>query len=63
MLDSKQRLTVYVDPPGSAEVHVLLTPPDTCNRSGVLRMQKLRTPLVGAQGYQRFPLFKPGVGI
>ena len=27
------------------------------NRSGVLRMQKLRIPLVGAKGYQRFPLF------
>ena len=26
---------------------------------GVLRMQKLRIPLVGALGYQRFPLFKP----
>ena len=24
---------------------------------------KLRFPLMGAQGYQRFPLFKPGVGI
>ena len=33
------------------------------NRSGVLLMQKLRTPLVEAKGYQRFPLFKPGVGI
>ena len=32
-------------------------------RSGVLRMQKLRTPLVRAKGYRRFPLFKPGVGI
>ena len=32
-------------------------------RSGVLRMQKLRTPLVWTKGYQRFPLFKPGVGI
>ena len=32
-------------------------------RSGVLRMQKLSTPLVGAKGYQIFPLFKPGVGI
>ena len=32
-------------------------------RSGVLRMQKVRTPLVGAKGYQKFPLFKPGVGI
>ena len=32
--------------------------------SGVLRMQKFRTPLlVGAQGYQRFPLFKHRVGI
>ena len=29
--------------------------------SGVLRMHKLRTPLVGAQGYQRLPLFKRGV--
>ena len=29
----------------------------------VLRTQELRTPLVGAQGYQRFPLAKPGVGI
>ena len=33
------------------------------DRSGVLRMQELRTPLVGAEGYQRFPLIKPGVGI
>ena len=32
-------------------------------RSGVLRVQKLRTPLMGAKGYQRFHLFKPGVGI
>ena len=32
-------------------------------RSGVLRMQTLRTPLVGPKGYQSFPLFKPGVGI
>ena len=31
--------------------------------SGVLRMQKLRSHLLGAQGYQRFPLFNPGVGI
>ena len=31
--------------------------------SGVLRMQKLRTPLVGAKGYQKSPLFTPGVGI
>ena len=31
--------------------------------SEVLRMQKLRTPLVGAKSCQRFPLFKPGVGI
>ena len=30
-------------------------------RSGVLQMQKLRTHLVGAEDYQRFPLFKPGV--
>ena len=30
---------------------------------GVLRMQKLRTPRMGAKGYLRFPLFKPGVGI
>ena len=29
----------------------------------VLQTQKLRTPLVGAQGYQRFPLFEPGVRI
>ena len=29
--------------------------------SGILRKQKLRFPLVGAQGYQRFPLFNPGV--
>ena len=29
----------------------------------LLRMQKLRTPLVGAKSYQRFPLFKPVVGI
>ena len=38
-------------------------PPVVCTRSGVLRTQKLRTPLVGAKGYQRFPLFKLGVGI
>ena len=32
------------------------------SQSGVLQMQKLRTPLVGTQGYQRFSLFiKPGV--
>ena len=31
-------------------------------RSWVLRTQKLRDPLVGAQGYKRFPLFKPDVG-
>ena len=29
---------------------------------GVQWMQKLRTPLVGAQGYQRFLLSKPVVG-
>ena len=29
----------------------------------VLRLQKLRTPLVGARGYQSFPLFKLGVGM
>ena len=34
------------------------------SRSGVLRTQKLPLPpLVGAQGYQRFPLSRPGVGI
>ena len=32
-------------------------------RSGVLWMQKLRTTLVGAKGYQRFPLSKSRVGI
>ena len=35
-----------------------LSPP----RDGVPRMQKLRTPLVAAQGYQRFPLSRPVVG-
>ena len=30
-------------------------------RSGALRMHKLRTPLVGAQAYQRFALVTPGV--
>ena len=24
---------------------------------------EIKNPLVGAKGYQRFPLFKPGVGI
>ena len=39
------------------------------SRSGVLRTQKLRPPpsptslLVGVQGYQRFHLFKTGIGI
>ena len=32
-------------------------------RKGVLRTQTLRTLWWGAQGYQRFPLSKPGVGI
>ena len=27
-----------------------------------MRLQELRNPLVEAQGYQRFPLFKRGVG-
>ena len=31
-------------------------------RCGVPQMHKLRIPLVGAQGYQRFPLSKPVVG-
>ena len=31
------------------------------SRGGVPRMQKLKVPLVGAQGYQRFPLSKPVV--
>ena len=31
--------------------------------SGVPRMQKLRAPLVGTQGYQRFPLSKPVEGL
>ena len=30
---------------------------------GVPQMQKLRAPLVGAQGYQRFPLSRPVVGL
>ena len=30
---------------------------------GVLRVQKLKAPLVEAQGYQRFPLSKPVVGL
>ena len=30
-------------------------------RGGVPRMQKLSAPLMGAQGYQRFPLSKPVV--
>ena len=29
---------------------------------GVPRMQKLKVPLVGVHGYQRFPLSKPVVG-
>ena len=31
--------------------------------SGVLRMQKLRTSLVGTNGYERFSVSNPGVGI
>ena len=34
--------------------------PNSCG--GVPRMQKLRSLLVGDQGYQRFLLSKPGVG-
>ena len=34
---------------------------DLPSRSGVLRMQKLRSPLLRTQSYQRFPLM-PGVG-
>ena len=41
----------------------LLLGPVSPLRSGVLRTQKLRTSLMEAQGYQRFPLSKPGVGI
>ena len=38
---------------------VFLRPDHTCfTLSVVLRMQKLRNPLVGAQGYQSFPLVK-----
>ena len=35
---------------------------DTKARGGEPRMQKLSASLVRAQGYQRFPLFKPVVG-
>ena len=42
---------------------VLLPPSVDTSRIGVLRTQKLRTPLVGAHGYQMFPLVEPGVGI
>ena len=34
-----------------------------CPRGGVPRMHKLRPLLVGAQGYQRFPLFKHVVDV
>ena len=34
----------------------------TLPRGGLPQMQKLRAPLVGAQGYQKFPLSKPVVG-
>ena len=43
----------------AVELGVCLALSASLNRSGVLRMQKLSTPLVGAKGYQRFPLFKP----
>ena len=38
-------------------IHCTLLIPHEGTRSGVLRMQKLRTPLVRAKGYLRFPFF------
>ena len=40
-----------------------VAPPIFQRDTTVFIPQKLRTPLVGAKGYQMFPLFKPGVGI
>ena len=36
--------------------------PLNITRAGVPRMPKLQVPLLGAQGYQRFPFSKPVVG-